>query len=71
MIERYAKFIPDELKDCSGSVFYSGRNAFTGLKDLYLLGLNPVGDPTTQRGDSIRNHTRSLDNETANSLVGS
>ena len=58
MIERYEELIPDGLKDCSGSVFYSGRNAFTGTKDIYLLGLNPGGDPNAQEADSIRDHTR-------------
>lgn len=44
MIEQFAKHIPPELEDCSGAVFYSGRDAFSGLKDLYVLGLNPGGD---------------------------
>jgi hypothetical protein len=38
MIEKIIKFIPDKLLDKSGAVFYSGRNAFSGNKDLYILG---------------------------------
>ena len=31
--------------DMSGSVFFSGRRAFNEPSDLYVLGLNPAGDP--------------------------
>lgn len=43
MIEEFAKVIPETLLSKSGSVFYSGRNAFKGEKKLYILGLNPGG----------------------------
>lgn len=43
MIEDIAKFIPQSLSTVSGSVFYSGRNAFKSTSALYVLGLNPGG----------------------------
>ena len=33
------------MLDMSGSVFFSGRRAFNKPSDLYILGLNPAGDP--------------------------
>ena len=49
--------IPAELLDKSGKVFYSGRAAFSGKKSLYILGLNPGGDPEKLGNDSIEAHT--------------
>ena len=57
MIEQFANFIPPELKDCSGAVFYSGRGAFSGIKDIYVLGLNPGGDLSKRSDDTIGRHT--------------
>ena len=45
MIETLTGLIPEDLLDRSGSVFYSGKDAFSGTKPIYLLGLNPGGDP--------------------------
>lgn len=42
-IENFAELVPKELLNESGSVFYSGRAAFSGHKALYILGLNPGG----------------------------
>jgi len=50
--------IPSELLDRSGSVFFSGRTAFTGPSDMYILGLNPGGPPQEGRPDrTVRWHT--------------
>lgn len=57
MIEQFAEHISPDLKDCSGAVFYSGRDAFSGLKDLYVLGLNPGGDPVKRPDETIARHT--------------
>lgn len=57
MIERFAKLIPAELNEYSGSVFYSGRNAFQGKKDLYIVGLNPGGSELLQKKETILLHT--------------
>jgi hypothetical protein len=45
--------IPDRLLFQSGKVFYSGRAAFSGPSDLYILGLNPGGDPEAQASETI------------------
>jgi len=37
----------------SGRVFYSGREAFTTQSDLYVLGLNPGGDPVALAHETI------------------
>ena len=45
-IDRFVDLIPEALLDVSGSAFYSGRRAFNSPSRLYLLGLNPAGDPS-------------------------
>jgi hypothetical protein len=37
----------------SGSVFYSGRAAFSRPSSVYLLGLNPGGDPIAQSAETV------------------
>jgi hypothetical protein len=37
--------LPAAVLKRSGSVFYSGKEAFVGHKPLYILGLNPGGIP--------------------------
>ena len=44
-IDDFVKLIPEPFLDLSGSVFFSGRRAFSEPSDLYVLGLNPAGDP--------------------------
>ena len=45
--------IPTSLLSQSGKVFYSGRAAFSKRSDLYILGLNPGGDPEAQASETI------------------
>lgn len=52
-LESIAKLIPDHLLEKSGKVFYSGRDAFSTLSPVYLLGINPGGMPDS---DTIRDH---------------
>lgn len=59
-IELLQRKIPTELLDQSGSVFYSGRAAFSGTKELYLIGLNPGGDPEMLKECTIQHHTMNL-----------
>lgn len=40
--------VPQRLRHVSGAVLYSGREAWTGTADLYLMGLNPGGDPALE-----------------------
>lgn len=49
----FADLVPSGLRHRSGAVFYSGRAAFTGPRPLYLLGLNPGGDPEAQAHETI------------------
>jgi hypothetical protein len=49
----FADLVTPDLYDCSGSVFYSGRAAFTAASKIYLLGLNPGGSPLSQAGETI------------------
>ena len=60
VIESLAMNIPGEFRDKSGSVFYSGRAAFSGTCPLYILGLNPGGDPTLQERETVEWHTRKV-----------
>ena len=46
--------IPEEILDRSGSIFYSAPPAFEGQRDVYILGVNPGGDPLAQRENTIR-----------------
>ena len=56
-IEHLANLIPSELLSRSGSVFYSGRNAFSAQASLYVLGINPGGCPDAHKDSSVGTHT--------------
>ena len=58
MIEEFEKYIPKELHDISGTVFHSGRIAFSGRRDLYILGHNPGGDPKLHTTETVAAHAR-------------
>ena len=45
--------MPATLLRRSGSVFYTGQAAFAKRAELYILGLNPGGDPVAQRDQTI------------------
>lgn len=60
MIEEFARLIPEDLRGRSGSVFYSGRRAFSRPSPLYILGLNPGGDVDGQRSETVEWHTRKV-----------
>ena len=55
-IEAFAEKIPAQLLSQSGRVFYSGRRAFSASSDLYVLGINPGGDPAAH--DTVDSHTQ-------------
>ena len=48
--------IPACILPRSGSIFYSGRAAFSASSKLYILGLNPGGDPVAQAAETIGAH---------------
>ena len=54
MIEEFAKLIPPEFTARSGAAFHSGRLAFSRSRDLYVLGLNPGGDPQSHKHLTIK-----------------
>lgn len=56
-MEDLAACIPKSLKDCSGKVFYSGRKAFEAPSRVYILGINPGGDPSNHGGETVGKHT--------------
>jgi hypothetical protein len=58
MIDIFTSKISERLKDQSGKVFYSGRTAFSEPSDLYVLGMNPGGDPNDPNETSVRQHTK-------------
>lgn len=53
MIDRFLKLVPERLHGRSGSVFYSGRSAFSAPAKVYLLGLNPGGNPVEMKEATI------------------
>ncbi|MHC4093636.1 MAG: hypothetical protein ACYSVY_25755 [Planctomycetota bacterium] len=57
MIKRFASKIDPKFARRSGKVFYSGRSAFGKKSDLYLIGLNPGGNPATHKKETIQSHT--------------
>lgn len=60
MIEKFVEYIPNELKNLSGAVFYSGRTAFQGKKDLYIIGLNPGGSDILHKDATLSRHTETI-----------
>jgi hypothetical protein len=59
-IEMFAAKIPAELLLQSGAVFYSGRKAFSTASALYVLGVNPGGDPESHKADTVGSHTAAV-----------
>jgi hypothetical protein len=57
MLESLRDLIPPSVIDKSGSVFYSGRAAFSAPSSVYVLGLNPGGNPNQPGGETVRAQT--------------
>jgi hypothetical protein len=53
MLEELFRLVPDNLLEQSGRVAYAGREAFSGKASVYLLGLNPGGDPVRLRSETV------------------
>ncbi len=61
MIEDFARLIPESLMCKTGSVFFSGRTAFSNPSNLYILGINPGGgDPENTPESSISRHIENV-----------
>ena len=65
-MQRFIDLIPSELMDRSGAVFNSGRDAYAGDAPLYLLGLNPGGDPDTHVQETVDFHTNKVLSRSSN-----
>jgi hypothetical protein len=63
MIEEFCALIPQSILNESGAVFYSGRSAFNAPSPLYVLGLNPGGNPGRQADDTVKKHSDMVLNE--------
>lgn len=57
MIDDLFRAVPTELLDQSGTVFYSGRDAFNRPSRLYVLGLNPGGSSPELEGHTLAWHS--------------
>jgi hypothetical protein len=66
MIDDLFGFVPTQLLDESGTVFYSGRDAFSNPSPLYLLGLNPGGSPVDQVRETLSWHSNRVLHEEPN-----
>lgn len=54
MIDRALNALPSDLLDRSGGIFYSGKQAFEQPTEIYILGLNPGGDPAELKDHTVR-----------------
>lgn len=45
--------LPQDVRMRSGAVFYSGQDAFSKKRPLYILGLNPGGSPKDQAAETV------------------
>jgi len=52
-LDGFLDLVPPALHSESGEVFYSGRSAFANPAPVYLLGINPGGDPVRLSGFTI------------------
>jgi hypothetical protein len=63
MMQDFLKLVDPALLPMSGRTFYTGRTAFAQPADIYLLGLNPGGDPEAQADETIARDISLLLNE--------
>jgi hypothetical protein len=56
--------MPADVLDASGAVFYSARPAFDGHRPIYILGLNPGGNPEMQAQSTVRRNFENWERQT-------
>lgn len=56
--------IPDDVLDASGAIFYSAPPAFYGHRSIYILGLNPGGNPEMQTANTVRRNFENWQGQT-------
>lgn len=49
--------IPEAIRQQSGKVFYAGRDAFNQPSALYVMGVNPGGDPLALPSHTLSRHS--------------
>jgi hypothetical protein len=57
LFDEFQLAMPTSLMQQSGKAFYSGREAFSSAAPLYVLGLNPGGEPDSLRTETVGAHT--------------
>ena len=62
-IEAFFDKVPQELHATSGKVFYTGRLAFERPSPLYVLGINPGGDPDKYKEETVGGHSEQVLNK--------
>lgn len=55
---QFAALVPAGLRPLSGAVFYSGRDAYEKPSPVYLIGVNPGGDPDALAHATVEEHLR-------------
>ena len=60
MLDDFFARVPLSVQKRSGKVFYTGRFAFSRPSKLYVVGLNPGGDPETNRNETVAEHTQQV-----------
>ncbi len=63
MIQDFARLIPKSVMNRSGNALYSGRAAFSSPSKIYVLGVNPGGDPAEQSKETVAWHTNRVLNK--------
>lgn len=58
MIQAFYERVPESMRGLSGAVFNSGSEAFSGASPLYVLGLNPGGDPEKHAIETVEYHSQ-------------
>jgi hypothetical protein len=56
--------MPADVIDASGAVFYSSPPAFDGHRPIYILGLNPGGNPEIQAENTVRRNFENWERQT-------
>jgi hypothetical protein len=60
IIAKLYGLVPASLFNRSGKVFYSGRQAFSTPAKLYVIGLNPGGDPLANASETVEVHSAAV-----------
>lgn len=60
MIKTFYDIVPQSMRHLSGAVFNSGSAAFGKPSSLYVLGVNPGGDPETNAHETVDSHSQQV-----------